>query len=329
MPGVSGRQPCSLTAAVAVCILFLSGTAANASTVIQVTKAANGVDLVITIVGSPTYTIYRAPTGDFTFDTETLIDTLPGSSYTDVGAVRAAAPVYYYDAVAVGESSPATAAGGNPQPTIAITLLTPNAGKEGDSVVISGATFSQFYTENLVTFNSRPATVTAVGAGTITVTVPAGATSGPVQVRVGRLLSNTLPFTLSPVGAFGNLTGINTDPATVHVFVTDTSQGAATSLIEDSTHSRAGRRRSIAAQATFAVSRTARRTTASTSQTRARARMPAKSDSGISQGVTRAVTRTPPATPRTTRSPASQWARRWRATCSSSSQIASTSKSGG
>ncbi len=205
---------------------------AHASTVILVTKAANGVDLVITIAGTPTYTVYRAPVGDFTFDTETLVDTLPGSSYTDVAAIRAAAPVYFYDTVAVGESSPATASGGNPQPNITITSLTPNAGKDADSIVIAGATFAQFYGENLVSFNGKPAPVTAVGSGTITVSVPPGATSGPVQVRVGRLVSNALPFTVAPKTGFLNLTGINVNPANYHVFVTDTGQGSSASLIE-------------------------------------------------------------------------------------------------
>ncbi len=113
-----------------------------------------------------------------------------------------------------------------------LTSVTPDAGKAGDSVTISGSGFAQFYPENLVTFNGRKADVTAGSSGSLTVTVPVGATTGPIEVRVGVFLSNGFPFTISPAGAFLNLSGININPANFHAFVSDSGAPVASSLIE-------------------------------------------------------------------------------------------------
>ena len=212
-------------------MVFLLGGSAHAQTVITVGKS--GADVVLNITGTPTFSVYRATRPDFSFDGATLTTGLNALSYTDTGAVQATATLYCYDVAAVGESSPGQVAGGSPQPQVQITLLSPGSGKAGDSVMITGTGFGQFYSENLVTFNGKPATVTAVGAGTITVTVPAGGTSGSVQVRVGRLISNALSFTIAPADAFSILSGIGVNPANFKVFVIDTGASpVSSSLIE-------------------------------------------------------------------------------------------------
>ena len=210
-------------------LVFLGGSL-QAQTVINLSKS--GSDVVINISGTPTFSVYRSSRPDFAFDGATLNDALGAASYTDAGALQSSTVLYCYDVAAVGEASPGRVAGGSPQPNLQITLLSPNAGKEGDAVTISGTGFGQFFPENLVTFNGKPAIVTGTGAGTLAVTVPVGATAGPVQVRVGRLSSNTLPFAVSPVGAFSNLSGIGVNPGNSHVFVTDTGAAASSSLIE-------------------------------------------------------------------------------------------------
>src|SRR5262249_42875164 len=182
----------------------------------SITVSKSGSDIVLAISGTPAYSIYRSTTPNFAYTGTTLSEGVAGPTYSDSGAAGTNDRLYFYDVDAAGEFGPGRVAGGSPQPNLSISLLTPSAGKEGDIVVITGSGFSQYYPENLVTFNGRPATVTAAGSGTISTTVPSGATTGMVQLRVGRLLSNTLPFTLSPVGAFSNLSGINTNPATLH-----------------------------------------------------------------------------------------------------------------
>jgi uncharacterized repeat protein (TIGR03803 family) len=65
----------------------------------------------------------------------------------------------------------------------------PGFGRVGDTVQVLGTSLSG---ATSVTFNGVPATITAAGATEITVTVPSGATSGPLQVAkpAGTLTSN-------------------------------------------------------------------------------------------------------------------------------------------
>jgi hypothetical protein len=62
------------------------------------------------------------------------------------------------------------------------TGFSPVSGKAGASVILSGSYFSPVMFENLVKFNGTPATVTAASSDSLTVLVPAGATSGPISV---------------------------------------------------------------------------------------------------------------------------------------------------
>jgi hypothetical protein len=79
-----------------------------------------------------------------------------------------------------------------------ITTLNPNSGQIGSSVKIIGSNFSAIPADNLVTFNGTEATVDNASATELVVTVPAGATTGPVVVVVGGLSSNEVEFTVEP-----------------------------------------------------------------------------------------------------------------------------------
>ena len=67
---------------------------------------------------------------------------------------------------------------------IIITSLSPVAGNVGETVVITGENFSATAAENKVWFNGVETTVTEATTRTLTVTVPAGATTGAVSVQV-------------------------------------------------------------------------------------------------------------------------------------------------
>lgn len=79
-----------------------------------------------------------------------------------------------------------------------ITSLNPASGQIGSSVSITGTNFSPTASNNTVTFNGTAATVTSASATTLVVTVPAGATTGPVVVKVGSLSSNGVSYTVNP-----------------------------------------------------------------------------------------------------------------------------------
>jgi len=80
-----------------------------------------------------------------------------------------------------------------------INSITPSSGVVGTSVTISGTTFGATQGTSTVTFNGAAATPTSWNATTISVPVPAAATSGPVVVTVAGQASNGFSFTVPPV----------------------------------------------------------------------------------------------------------------------------------
>lgn len=83
-------------------------------------------------------------------------------------------------------------------PTIA--NIFPQRGEVGTEVKINGTNFSTTTTDNVVKFNGVAATVTAATVNNLTVTVPAGATTGKVTVEVGgKTATSPNDFTVVPV----------------------------------------------------------------------------------------------------------------------------------
>jgi hypothetical protein len=69
--------------------------------------------------------------------------------------------------------------------TFAITSVDPDSGPVGTTVTIYGVGFSTTPANNLVKFNGTTATVSASQTGSISTTVPSGATTGRIAVTVG------------------------------------------------------------------------------------------------------------------------------------------------
>jgi photosystem II stability/assembly factor-like uncharacterized protein len=92
--------------------------------------------------------------------------------------------------------------------------LSRSDGRVGDSVVITGTGFGATKGASTVSFNGSGAATTAWSATSITATVPAGATSGPIVVTTTGGSSGGTGFTVKP-----KITGI--DPAAVMPGVTE------------------------------------------------------------------------------------------------------------
>ena len=73
----------------------------------------------------------------------------------------------------------------NTASTLAISGFVPLSGPAGTTVSIFGSGFNATASSNTVKFNGIAATVSAASATSLTVTVPAGATSGPISVTNG------------------------------------------------------------------------------------------------------------------------------------------------
>ena len=78
---------------------------------------------------------------------------------------------------------------------VSIIEFTPNSGSIGTVVTIYGTGFSSTSTQNTVTFNGQPATITSSTSSKIVTSVPAAATTGPISVTTptGSASSST-PF---------------------------------------------------------------------------------------------------------------------------------------
>jgi gliding motility-associated-like protein len=96
-----------------------------------------------------------------------------------------------------------------------ITSFSPTSGIAGTSVTISGSNFSTTPANNIVTFNGKTATVTSSTATSISMTVPAGATSGIVRVNVGGLIAtSSTDFNITAPNVVGAEYFFDTDPGT-------------------------------------------------------------------------------------------------------------------
>ena len=80
------------------------------------------------------------------------------------------------------------------QPTI--TSISPTSGNAGVSVTITGTNFSATAGNNTVFFGATKATVTAASTTSLAVTVPSGATFGPISVQVANLTAISTQFFL-------------------------------------------------------------------------------------------------------------------------------------
>ncbi len=66
----------------------------------------------------------------------------------------------------------------------------------GEEVIITGTNFSAVLADNVVSFNGTEATITAVTSTTITTTVPDGATTGAISVKVVNRIAKGPEFTV-------------------------------------------------------------------------------------------------------------------------------------
>jgi len=84
-----------------------------------------------------------------------------------------------------------------------LTSLSPANGPVATAVTIGGSNFGASQGTSTVTFNGIAASPTSWSATSITVPVPAGATSGNVVVTVGGRSSPSVPFLINPASPQG------------------------------------------------------------------------------------------------------------------------------
>jgi YD repeat-containing protein len=127
--------------------------------------------------------------------------------------------VYVYDAVgnivAIRRIDSADLPG-----AVAIGVVTPGRGRVGTIVSIFGKGFAGTTGQNVVTFNGLPAAVSDAAPNRLTVTVPPGATSGPIRVTAP-------PGTATSPSPFRVLGTLTIDPPSAVVVPGGTQQFSA------------------------------------------------------------------------------------------------------
>ena len=113
---------------------------------------------------------------------------------------------------------------------LAIFNVIPRQGPEGTQVTIQGQGFSATPSQNTVLFNGTAATVSSATATQLVVTVPAGATTGPISVTVGGVTVQGGTFTVLP-----SLRSITVTPVNPSIAVGFTLQFTATGTFSDGT----------------------------------------------------------------------------------------------
>ena len=128
-------------------------------------------------------------------------------------------------AAGCASSSSGSSGHGGTGTNLTISSINPSSGSVGTVVTITGTSFGAAQGSSSITFNGTPATPTAWGASSITVSVPAGATTGSVVVTVGTAVSNPVTFTVLPTPAITNLSP-TAGPVSSSVTITGTNFGA-------------------------------------------------------------------------------------------------------
>jgi len=117
-----------------------------------------------------------------------------------------------------------------------ITAFTPGQGAAGTTVTISGLRFSSSMANNIVKFNGTTATVSSASATQLVVTVPTGATTGPITVTVnGLTATSSADFTVTTAssGTAPTLTSLTPTAGAVGTTVTLSGTNFSTTIADN------------------------------------------------------------------------------------------------
>ena len=134
-------------------------------------------------------------------DNSTGTGVSPTHTYSTAGTFNVALTVTDSSGAANSASTTTTVVpgGGGELGAPVISSFSPQGGPIGTVVTIHGQNFSTTSSNDIVQFNGTKATVTAATANSLTVTVPSGATTGPILVSVGSLTTiSATYFTVLP-----------------------------------------------------------------------------------------------------------------------------------
>ena len=197
-------------------LLAISSASAPQVAVIQFSPSSGPVGTQVTIYGAGFSSTPANNTVTFTgasgvtpiaATTTALVVAVPSGATS--GTITVTAP----SGSATSSASFTVTVTGNPGPPT-ITGFSPTSGAAGTSVTITGTNFQTAPSNNAVAFNLEQGSVTAASATSLTVAVPANATSGPISVTTpyGQAVSSA-DFFVPPPSLPAGYTGVDAQAA--------------------------------------------------------------------------------------------------------------------
>jgi hypothetical protein len=186
-----------------------------------------GGDVVLTwTTGTPPWRVIRSDSPDFYFGNRVVADGLVVAAATDPEAASSGSPSHYYRVLESGEADPPGFTANPPRPVPFITSLSPDSGKAGDLVTITGGNFESTGATMTVTFDGLLAEIVGTGESQLIVEVPEEVLTGDVSVCRAGICSNRLLFKLVVGPPFVDLSSIAFEPGTGSLWVADRGSGA-------------------------------------------------------------------------------------------------------
>ncbi len=93
-----------------------------------------------------------------------------------------------------------------PAGAMSVTSISPDYGKAGTEITITGTKFSATATDNTVTLGGKAASVTSATSTQLKITAPADATHGTIEVKVGSSVATSAMFHYEPIVSSLNAT---------------------------------------------------------------------------------------------------------------------------
>lgn len=221
--------------AVASCVVIvawlLGDVPAARAQVTDLVVSDIGGDVVLTwTTGTPPWRVIRSDSPDFFYGNRIVADGLVVATATDQEGASAASPNHFYRVLESGEADPPGFAANPPRPVPFITSLSPDSGKAGDLVTITGGNFEPTGATMMVIFDGLIADLIGTGETHLIVEVPEDVLTGPVSVCRAGICSNRLLFKVIVGPPFQDLSSIAFEPGTGSLWVAD--RGTADTVYE-------------------------------------------------------------------------------------------------
>lgn len=190
-----------------------------------------GGDVVLTwTTGTPPWRVIRSDSPDFYYGNRIVADGLLVATATDQEGASPGSPNHFYRVLESGEADPPGFAANPPRPVPFVTSLSPDSGKAGDVVTITGGNFEPTGATMMVTFDGLIADIIGTGETQLIVEVPEEVLTGYVNVCRAGICSNRLLFKVVVGPPFQNLSSIAFEPGTGSLWAAD--RGTADTVYE-------------------------------------------------------------------------------------------------